>query len=318
MKKIIRYVIGVKFMTKLYMGIDGGGTGTKLYLIDEDENVVFQDEGDRTSVDTVSYDVSFNNILKIIEGFDFKGYEVMSVFAGLGGVVTKEHKDEMISRLKTLPGNTKNTIVVVENDVINALASGLIFDNGMTLIVGTGMSAFGKHGNQTHKAGGWGFKEGDAGSSFDLGLQAIKKAIRAKDMRITATDFTNEVSNVIGLKEAKDIISIMDSLYLDRTKVASFAPLVTKHANLGDIHAMDIVNLATTELMLCVQSIYKTLAFDEATLVVVGSLGNAKGVFKDLLHHKIKETSPKITITEPKVDPGFAAALLALKRSFTK
>lgn len=305
-------------MKKLYMGIDGGGTGTKVYLMDAQENVVFQDEGDRTSIDTVSYDVSLNNILNIIANFDFRGYEVVSVFAGLGGVVTKEHKDEMIQRLKTLPGVTNHTLVVVENDVMNALASGLIFDDGMTLIVGTGMSAFGKHGNKTHKAGGWGFKEGDAGSSFDLGLQAIKKAIRAKDMRIPKTDFTDEVSQVIGLREAKDIISIMDSLYLNRTKVASFAPLVTKHANLGDIHAIDIVNLATTELMLCVQSIYKTLAFDEVTLVIVGSLGNAKGVFKELLHRKIKEISPKITITEPKVDPGFAAALLALKQSLTK
>ncbi len=305
-------------MTKLYMGIDGGGTGTKVYLIDAQENDVFQGEGDRTSIDTVSYDVSLNNILNIVSDFDFNGYEVVSVFAGLGGIVTKDHKDEMIQRLKTLPGVTNHTLVVVENDVMNALASGLIFDDGMTLIVGTGMSAFGKHGNKTHKAGGWGFKEGDAGSSFDLGLQAIKKAIRAKDMRIPATDFTDEVSQVIGLKEAKDIISIMDNLYLDRTKVASFAPLVTKHANLGDIHAIDIVNHATTELMLCVQSIYKTLEFDETTLVIVGSLGNAKGVFKELLHRKIKEISPKITITEPKVDPGFAAALLASKQSLTK
>ena len=59
----------------------------------------------------------------------------------------------------------------------------------------------------------------------------------------------------------------MNNLSQQRTQMASsLAPLVTKHANLGDPHALDIVNLATTELMLCVKAIYETLKFNQTNI----------------------------------------------------
>lgn len=310
--------IQVKNMKALYLGIDGGGTGTTVCLIDENQEVLFMAEGKRSSVDTVSFDESFENIKEVLDTNTLKDYFIQSIFAGVGGIVTDEDKEQLSSRLAHLKGVTEHTLITVGNDVLNALASGLIFDDGMTLIVGTGMAAFGQHKLRTHKAGGWGYKEGDAGSSYDLGFQAVKKAIRAKDFRIPATDFTKEVSRKIGLNIASDIVPIMNNLSQQRTQMASLAPLVTKHANLGDPHALDIVNLATTELMLCVKAIYETLKFNQTTLVVVGSLGNAEGVFNDLLQKKIKSISDKIEITGPKVDPGLAAAILAKKHFIDK
>lgn len=298
-------------MKNLYMGIDGGGTSTSISLINELEEVVFMGKGDRSSVDTVTYDTSFENINFILKDFDFKDYKVTHIFAGVGGVVSTVHAHELKIRLRKLKGVDDQTIIDVKNDVYNALASGLIFDDGMTLIVGTGMAAFGQHHNQTHKSGGWGFKEGDAGSSYDLGFQAVKKAIRAADFRIDKTNFTKDVATTIGLMNATDIIAIMDDLHHNRTKVAALAPLVTKYANLGDEHAISIVDIATTELALCVKSIYETLKFKDVRLVIVGSLGNAEGVFKDMLYQKIKDISNLITIITPQIDPAYAAALLA-------
>ena len=51
--------IQVKNMKALYLGIDGGGTGTTVCLIDENQEVLFMAEGKRSSVDTVSFDESF-------------------------------------------------------------------------------------------------------------------------------------------------------------------------------------------------------------------------------------------------------------------
>lgn len=297
----------------IYIGIDGGGTGTKICIINKNEEVLFLESGDRSSVDTVTFETSFKNINNILKKYDFSNKNVVSVFAGIGGIVTNSDKNKLVSLLKNASGINDNTKIFVENDVANALASGLIFDDGMTLIVGTGMSAFGKKGDKTHKAGGWGFKEGDAGSSYDLGYQAIKIAIRASDNRIAKSAFTNEVSQTIGLNQAKDIIPIMDELHNNRTKVASYAPIVTKHANLGDKYALKIVETATDELALAVSAVYETLGFDEVIVVIVGSLGNASGIFKDLLHKKIKEINKKIEITSPKVDPAVAAAMLAMR-----
>lgn len=300
-------------MQELYLGIDGGGTSTTVCLINNNKEVVFMAKGDRSSIDTVSLDVSFGNILNILKAFDFTNYKIHSLFAGVGGVVTSSDKEQLAKRLKHLPGVTKTTLIKVDNDVLNALASGLIFDDGMTLIVGTGMAAYGQNKLQTHKAGGWGYKEGDAGSSYDLGFQAVKKAIRAKDSRIMDTPFTKAVSKEIGLINAQDIIPIMNELSTNRTKMASLAPLVTQFADVADPHALDIVNQATTELMLCVKAVYSVLNFKQSTLVIIGSLGRAPGIFKDMLHEKIQSISKDIDIIEPKVDPAQGAARLAMK-----
>ena len=71
----------------------------------------------------------------------------------------------------------------------------------------------------------------------------------------------------------------MDELYLNRTKVASLAPIVTKYANLNHPYALKIVEAATDELALSVKAVYHHLKLETATLVVVGSLGNVEGSF---------------------------------------
>jgi N-acetylglucosamine kinase-like BadF-type ATPase len=193
----------------------------------------------------------------------------------------------------------------------NALYSSDHFDSGMTLICGTGMVAFGLKDGLTHKCGGWGFKEGEQGSGYHLGREAIRYCVRAYDGRYQLDDFAKEVANVIGLKKTSDIINIMEEYDGKRTKTASLAPLVTKHANLGNEYAKRICNKATDELALAIQGVYNTLEFDSVTLVIVGSLGNSKGYFGDTLIEKIKKISNNINITSPIIDPALAAAKAA-------
>lgn len=51
---------------------------------------------------------------------------------------------------------------------------------------------------------------------------------------------------------------------------------------------------------------------EKPELVIVGSLGNTDGYFKTKLHQTLKDMIPNIKITEPKIDPAYAAARLAL------
>jgi len=206
----------------------------------------------------------------------------------------------------------QHTLLTARNDMESALYSGLCFDEGMTLICGTGMVAFGRdtHGN-AHKSGGWGFKVGDEGSGYDLGFQAIKHMIRAFDGRLEKTDFAIDIAQNIKLKEAHDIVVFMDARSNDRTYIANLAPIVTKHADLGNRYAKRIIDQATSELALAVQGVYQQLTLIKKTLVIVGSLGNTSGYFKEKLHQKILEVDPKIEIIKPKVDPAYAAAIMA-------
>lgn len=295
-----------------YLGIDGGGTKTKVAVINEFNQVIFIGTSGPSSTDTVKSDETLHAIHHALEPFYASSEKVsfQGVFAGIGGIVTESDCASVERILRRIKGTDKSTKVRARNDMENALYSGLCFDEGISLICGTGMVAFGKdtEGN-THKAGGWSYKEGDAGSAYDLGNQALKTMIRAYDGRYPMSLFAQDIAEAVGLEKATDIVGIYNTL--DRTEIARLAPIVTKHANQGEPFALKIVEAATDELKLAVKAVYQRLSLNDPRLVVVGSLGNAEGVFKSKLHQKIKTIDSRMDIIEPIIDPAEAAAMMA-------
>ncbi len=303
-----------------YLGIDGGGTKTKVMVIDEKLNILYENTSGPSSLDTVSEEITFKNISSALNDFfnldTYKEVIFKTVFAGLGGIFHNNDKLRLIEILKKLQGVNKNTLLIGESDAENALASGLLFDEGIALIAGTGMVAYGKNlSGETHKAGGMGYKEGDLGSSYDLGINALRAISRALDHRHEDTSFTDELKKHLDIKTMSDLQNVTEKWYTERTKVASLAPFVTKHANLGNPYAQNICNNAVYELSIAVKSVQTTLKLENPILVIVGSLGNVDGYFKSSLHKLLNEMIPTIKITEPKIDPAYAAAQLALIQS---
>jgi N-acetylglucosamine kinase-like BadF-type ATPase len=298
-----------------YIGIDGGGTKTKIIVIDENEQIILENTSGPSSIDTVSEHETLQAFLNALKPFyDQVNMPVIkALFIGLGGIVS-EHDCQYVENIaRRLPFITKECVIKARNDMENALYSGLLFDEGIALICGTGMVAFGKNkAGETHKAGGWGYKEGDLGSSYDLGMRSLRHVIKAFDGREKKTDFSIDVANTIGMYQTEDFVDIMNSKYLDRTWIASLAPLVTKHAQNLDISAMSIVKEATYELARAVYAVKERLGILKPTLVIVGSLGHAKG-YHEYLIEALKAQIPSIKTMKPKVDPAFAAALMAKK-----
>lgn len=297
---------------KYYLGIDGGGTKTKLIVIDETKKVIYETIGGPSSIDTVSNEETFNVFFNLLNNLNQK-LVFTAVFAGLGGIVSKDDELTVEKIIKRLPQVTEKTIITVKNDMYNALYSGLLFEEGMALIAGTGMVAFGIGlDGKKAKCGGWGYKEGDSGSGYSIGRSGYRHLIRVLDGRYQSDGFSKDLSEAINLSNTNQIIETLDNLYNDRTKVASLAPIITKHANLGNHYAIKIVEEETDQLTLAVKGVYQQLKLKNKVLVIVGTLGNVDGLFKNLLHKKIKEIDNNIKIIAPQVDPALAAALAAL------
>lgn len=299
---------------KYFLGIDGGGTKTKCCLMDETKTILGFGESGPSSIDTVDIETTLKSFQEAMSQIKHEGMnQISSLFIGMGGVITKTHEDHVIHHLRLHRLVSLNTNITVKNDVENALASGGYFNEGMALICGTGMVAFGKtKAGLKHRAGGWGYKEGDAGSAYDVGLQAIKATIRSFDHRYPLTAFTKAVATEIGLHQVEEIIPIMDTLWNQRTKIASLAKLVTKYANEQDVYAKRICDDATDEIELAIRSVYTTLHNKPKQLVIIGSLGNSSGYFRNELLRKIHLIDDSITVTTPNYDPAHAAAMLAM------
>ncbi|QWB96252.1 hypothetical protein KHQ89_02095 [Mycoplasmatota bacterium] len=298
-----------------FLGVDGGGTKTRVIIINENKKQIYEGISGPSSVDTVSLDISIKHINEALSDFfkEHKSTVFASIFIGVGGIVFDQQKNQLKEQASNLLGYAQDTIIHVENDMYNSLFSGGHFDQGMSLICGTGMVAFGMNKqNNTHKSGGWGYKEGELGSGYSLGFSAIQYMIRAYDGRYEIDDFAKEVAHEVNLKQASDIVPIMDDLHQNRTKVASLAPIVTKYANKDHIQALEIVERATDEIALAVKSVYKHLNFEsKVSLVMIGSLGHAPGAFRDKLLNKISLISDDLNVIDPLYDPAYAAALYA-------
>lgn len=293
-----------------FLGIDGGGTKTKVIIINEHEEIMFENTSGPSSIDTVDIEQTSTSLYEAISPFflENKDMYIDAVFAGIGGIVFEKDFEQVESLIRQLPFINKNARVRARNDMENALYSGDCFNEGITIICGTGVVAFGKDATKSHKSSGWGYKEGDLGSGYHLGVEAIRYTIRAFDGRYPKDEFAKEVAKAIHMKEATDIIQISDRYYNDRTLTASLAPIVTTYANLDHPYAKRIIDVATDEVALAFKAVYDRLSLNHKTCVIVGSLGNAPGYYKTSLHRKIKSIDADINIISPIFDPAYAAA----------
>lgn len=298
---------------RYFMGIDGGGTKTKVCIINETMEKVAYGSGGPSSIDTVDLHIGINNIMGAMDeaarNLNEPDYIISGIFAGLGGMVNDRHNRMIASQLKKLPRLTSDCQIIAKSDMENAYLSGDFKEEGIALIVGTGMVSFGRNKKgESHKAAGWGFKEGEAGSAYDLGKQAISKAVRSFDGRIEPSAFTKEVLSKLDIVYPIDIITTMDELWGKRTNVADLAKLVTKFADMDDVHAKDICDVATKEIAQTVYAVAKKLSLEKASLSIIGSLGNSKGYFKTKLHEEISKLLPDLKVINKSLDPAFAAA----------
>jgi N-acetylglucosamine kinase-like BadF-type ATPase len=291
---------------KKYIGIDGGGTKTKLIIIDADGHVLYQTEAGPTSIDTVSEKVISLTFKQLFRGILFD--DVAGIFAGVGGVANQKDKQFLKNLIIEAIGKSIQIPVGVDNDVVNALAGSLGHDQGIVLVAGTGSAVYGRHAGQIWRTGGISAKEGDPGSAYDLGFQALRHLGKVIDGRCPMTNFGQDLMATLKISTYEQLAEFFQAS--DRTKIARIAPVVTSHHE--DPYAQGIMNQAINELVLMVSTVYHRLGFKQCELGLVGSLANANTPYKANLIKHLYENLPLIKIiAPPKFDPVYGSALLA-------
>jgi len=299
------------------LGIDGGGTKTRACLMTVSGEIVGIGTAGASSVDTVGIDITRNSILEALKvATNGNTYRIIGAYAGLGGVETESHKTSVEDIIRSIDLCTNKKFVICDHDSRVAHAGSLGGAEGINIIIGTGNIAYGRgKDGQDWRAGGYGYIEGDSGSSYDLGIQAIRTMVRSFDGRLEKTNFSEAVFEALGLSEVSDITTLLYTTGMSRTEIANLAPLVTQYANCGDRLAVDIVHKATNELRDLVRAVLENLVFsgEQVPLTITGSLGNSTGLFRDLMKTKIEMVSDRIIICKNQFEPVIGAALLSLK-----
>ena len=179
----------------------------------------------------------------------------------------------------------------------------------MVLIAGTGSVVYGHYRNQSWRAGGISAKEGDPGSSYDLGFQALRHVGKVVDGRCPATAFSQDLMVSLKVNDYPSLAKLLNTS--TRTSIASISPIVTRHHE--DPYAQGIMSQGINELVLMVNTVYRRLGFDKVELGLVGSLANANTPYKANLIQAIKKAVPNMTvIAPPRFEAVMGSALLAM------
>jgi glucosamine kinase len=198
------------------------------------------------------------------------------VVAGFAGVGTSD-AEQAVRQLFENQGYTHPSNVIT-SDV--GLLLRALQNNGILLVAGTGSICMGRVGGRessTIRAGGWGFRLGDAGSAYHLGIKALETAAKIHDCILprTASSLYDAVmshfyfstfSESMGMLYPEDVsVSVQEA-------VAGFAPVVVTAAHQGDVEAERIVSETTEALASYVDSVYRGLTIENPTVGLFGGL----------------------------------------------
>jgi len=228
----------------LFVGVDGGGTGCRARIEDATGCLLGTGIGGpaalRLGIDRALAEVEKACRAALEEaGLGADALNSVHAAVGLAGVGRKGALEQLVLRQHPFRS------VAYVNDATIACIGAHDGKDGGIVIVGTGSVGFAVVGRQEFRVGGYGFPISDEGSGADLGLHAIRMALRAHDERIVMTNLTRDVMIRFN-DDPFEAVAWMDRA--SATDFATFAPLVMRHADVGDSIARGIVRDAAEQI----------------------------------------------------------------------
>ena len=223
----------------LWIGIDAGGTSTRLLAVDGKDHTWTAGDG-ATNPRIVGIERSSSVLASLIEQAKdhFHGIKRLSVCAGVAGAATGSMRRALADSVKL---DLKVDVAVdlkVTDDATIAYEAAFEGAPGTLFVVGTGsmILARGRDGAFV-RSGGWGYLLGDEGSGYSIGragLQAVSASIDAAE----ATRLTTRAAAEL------DVITrdqLLEKVYGSDYSMAAFARAVLHEADEGDDQSLQIV-----------------------------------------------------------------------------
>lgn len=310
------------------IGVDGGGTKTVAVLADVSGHELARATGPGANLQTVGASIVQARLATLfaeVAGQAGHRLTVRAVTVSLAGVdrpadapvatraimaametVAVSHPDLSWALATGTPA--------VTNDAVAALAAGARTLDGVVVIAGTGSIAFGIHGGERARAGGWGSILGDEGSGYALGYEALRAVARAHDQRAPETSLTRAILTHLDVTTPPDLIGIVSAPDWGVAQTASLAPVVVRVAEDGDPVARALIDHAAAELATAALAVINALAFDPTVplpVVQAGGLWQASTLLREGFAAQLKSGAPLAVPSVSGAEPVQGAVWMA-------
>ena len=300
---------------QFYIGIDGGGTKTHLFCLDDQNNKIGESFGGNSNflmngVEAVS-ETLFNLINDFISTNKLNYNDLVATVlgtTGAGRVADAKRLEEAVTE-KFLSNNINLKKFSIVSDARIALETAFPGVSGAILIAGTGSIMFGKNqSGDIYRVGGLGRFLGDEGSGFKLGQRGLTATGRAIDGRGEDTLIRTLVEEKFGFREPNDLIT---AVYTNNFDIASVAPLVVEAAGQGDAIALKILDEESEGLIDHVRAMMIKFGDEPLKLSFVGSVLVKSNKFSEMFKAKLAERLPQVELKQTDLPPVMGAVWLA-------
>ena len=297
---------------------DIGGTNTRI-LVTNLDGMVQNEYKMRGLAKAFESNNSIPELEKQLEKIPDKE-KIGAIAINLGGKNTEQITKSFHKIFPQVP-----LVIFRESEGCAAFALADEYDAQIVLMAGTGTIAVGRSDNGYVTCGGWGMNVGDDGSGYDIGLQAIRKTLRALDDTSPLTPLMQYICKSDGpfcatetpaqYKDMRD--GVREKLYpLDRQSIASYSKAVYEFAQKGDKTAIEILNYSGKKLSELVICIAKKLSGKISAIVVTGGLVNTRDFWAENFEGDILNSVPDVKINY--VSDGLLKGTLKIAKDLYK
>lgn len=236
----------------IYIGVDGGGTKSKLVMRDSAGNFLGAGRSGAANI-RLSVDTSLHSIEEALAqalaqakiSRQDKEY-CFHIGLGLAGTEVPEVCTEFLARLSYFD------TVRLESDAYAACLGAHAGEDGAILIVGTGVIGYRVKNGQHKRVSGWGFPYDDVGGGAWFGMHAIRYTLEWCDGRREKSPFLEAI-----FQSFHHNVTAMVSWAskANATEYATLAPVVTQYLMQGDHWAVELAERSAQSLRAVVDAL---------------------------------------------------------------
>lgn len=303
-------------MSLVVVGVDGGGSKTRVIVADEHGaqlgEVVAPGSAVRPGQAAHSADVITAAVKDALASCEMTHVVPRVLCVGVAGAGRDPERQALWQELVAREVAEE---VVVHPDFAIALDDAFGEGPGILLVSGTGSVAFGRSPAGTvARCGGWGPVFGDEGSGAWVGRRALSVVTASADGREPETSLVGAVLTAAQVNDPQELIAWAAAA--TPGQLATLAPVVSSVADAGDLRANAIISLAVEELVLHVRTLARQLFGDERAAIPVAFTGGMlkKGAtLRKRLEQRLKSAVPGAQVQSAEVNPARGAVRGALR-----
>lgn len=293
--------------TSLIIGVDAGGTHSKLVAVLADGTVLGTGVCEGLNYNAIGVAqartrlrLAVDELLAKIDRTDYDGLSLgLSALDARGdGATTASFAGDVFPPSKLL----------LDSDAYAALIGGLLGKPGVIAISGTGAMVLGLDENKKqHVIGGWGYKLDEPGGGYGVAIEGLKAALMSLEQIGPDTELGRSALDFLGVDDARGLINALYEEGREPADIAKFARVVDRLAEAGDSVSMEI---AAGQMAILARMTGKVLERCPHRLCLHGGMFEHSAQMRRLFLQELSSLCADIEVHEMELPPELGAVLM--------